>query len=110
VNLGGLSLPALVRLTVRESWLDALFGQAGRMAFDHFLAIFPALLMLHMAVDYLAGLPPEVRQSLTETGGQILPRDVIEMVRSIAGGCHQLNFPGWRFLTTLPECSSQLPR
>lgn len=45
-TLGGLSLPQLLRRTWNESWCDSVFGQAGRMAFYHFLAIFPSLLML----------------------------------------------------------------
>lgn len=45
-TLGGLSVPQLLARTWHESWEDSVFGQAGRMAFYHFLAIFPALLML----------------------------------------------------------------
>ena len=40
-TLGGLSLFDLLRRTVRECWQDEVFGQGGRMAFYHFLAIFP---------------------------------------------------------------------
>ena len=101
MNLGGLSLPELVRRTVQESWQDAVFGQGGRMAFYHFLAIFPALLMLNVAADHLPVLPPEVPQSLAEAVSQILPREVTDMVRSVAGDFHQVQLSGWRFLTTL---------
>jgi membrane protein len=45
-TLGGLSVRQLIAQTWTESWRDSVFGQAGRMAFYHFLAIFPALLML----------------------------------------------------------------
>jgi membrane protein len=43
--LGGLSPWELLRRTARESWQDEVFGQAGRMAFYHFLALFPAVLL-----------------------------------------------------------------
>lgn len=43
---GGLSFREVLARTWTESWRDSVFGQAGRMAFYHFLAIFPALLML----------------------------------------------------------------
>jgi uncharacterized BrkB/YihY/UPF0761 family membrane protein len=42
-NFGGFSLPEFLRRTIRESWNHAVFGQAGRMAFYHFLPIFPIL-------------------------------------------------------------------
>lgn len=44
-TLGGLSLREVLRRTIRESWEDAVFGQGGRMAFYHFLALFPSLLV-----------------------------------------------------------------
>lgn len=44
-TLGGLSFRELLAHTWKETWCDSVFGQAGRMAFYHFLAIFPALLI-----------------------------------------------------------------
>lgn len=71
------------------------------MAFYQFLAIFPALLMLHVAAEHIPGLSPEVRQSFPEAATRIMPSDVIEMVRSVAGDFNKVQLPGWRFLTTL---------
>jgi membrane protein len=89
-----------MRRTVRESWQDAVFGQGGRMAFYQFLAIFPALLMLHWTVHHLPGLPWEVLPALAEATSKILPHDVTETVRSVANDFRHAQLPGWRFLTT----------
>ena len=45
-SLGGLSARELVKRTARQTWQDDIFGQAARLAFYHFLAIFPVLLLL----------------------------------------------------------------
>src|SRR4051812_21299461 len=50
VDIGGLSLYELAKRTVRASWRDAVFGQGSRMAFYHFLAIFPSLLIFLVLV------------------------------------------------------------
>jgi uncharacterized BrkB/YihY/UPF0761 family membrane protein len=39
---GGLSWRELLKRTWCERWRDAVFGQAARLAFYHFLAIFPS--------------------------------------------------------------------
>jgi membrane protein len=101
VNLAGLSFLQLVRRTVRQSWKDAVFGQGGRMAFYHFLAIFPALLIFHLAAHHLPGLTPEARQAFVEAASKILPRDIVETVRSVSADFHRTSLPGWRSLTTL---------
>ncbi len=71
------------------------------MAFYHFLAIFPALLMLHMAVKHIPALNPEVRQSFAEAAEKILPRDIVETVRSVVADFGKVQLPGWRVLTTV---------
>jgi membrane protein len=71
------------------------------MAFYHFLAIFPALLMLYLAAHHIPNLSPEIRRSFAEAASKILPRDVVETVRSVAGDFHRVQLPGWRLLTTL---------
>lgn len=71
------------------------------MAFYHFLAIFPALLMFHLAAEHMSVLSPEVRQSFAEAATKLLPRDVVAIVRSITGDFNKVQVPGWRFLTTV---------
>jgi membrane protein len=71
------------------------------MAFYHFFAIFPALLMLHVAAKHIFGLGSEVQQSFSEAASKILPSDVVETVRSVAGEFNKVQLPGWRFLTTV---------
>jgi membrane protein len=44
-NLGGLTWKELLWRTARESWEDEVFGQAARLAFYHFLGLFPFLLL-----------------------------------------------------------------
>ncbi len=68
MNLGGLSFPELVRRTSYQSWKDAVFGQGGRMAFYHFLAIFPALLIFHLVSRHVPGLTPEAQQAFIGGG------------------------------------------
>ena len=71
----GLSLRDLLRRTWSESWADAVYGQAGRMAFYHFIAIFPCLLIF---LTLISGIP-SLGQGLRSTAGrvvqQILPSE-----------------------------------
>lgn len=71
------------------------------MAFYHFLAIFPALLMLHTASKYVPGLTPDVRHSFAEALTKVLPHDIVETVRSVATDFDKVQLPGWRFVTTI---------
>ena len=64
-TLGGLSLWELIRRTARESWEDSVFGQGGRMAFYHFLAIFPSLI--------ISAGPPYFRDALLDLSRRTLP-------------------------------------
>lgn len=71
------------------------------MAFYHFLAIFPALLMLHIAVKHVPGMTPDVRHSFAEALSKVLPRDIVETVRSVAADFDKVQLPRFRLLTTL---------
>ena len=64
VDLGGLSFLELVKRTARASWRDAVFGQGSRMAFYHFLAIFPALLLLLALAARLPGMGAESKDAI----------------------------------------------
>ena len=83
-NLGGLSLHDLVRRTIRESWKDEVFGQAGRMAFYHFLAIFP-ILFASLALLMQA---PHLRESLVhavrDVSTQVLPARLMNLLQTVA--------------------------
>lgn len=71
------------------------------MAFYHFLAIFPTLLMLHMAAKHIPGLTSDVTHSFGEAVGKILPWDTVETVRSVSSDYDKVKLPGLRFVTTL---------
>jgi uncharacterized BrkB/YihY/UPF0761 family membrane protein len=75
VDLGGLSFLELAKRTARASWRDAVFGQGSRMAFYHFLAIFPALLLLLTLAGRLQGTGIELKDTVLDLSRQVLPRD-----------------------------------
>src|SRR3954451_20547014 len=64
VDLGGLSFLELAKRTARASWRDAVFGQGSRMAFYHFLAIFPALLLLLALAARMPGMGAESKDAI----------------------------------------------
>jgi membrane protein len=75
-TLGGLSVPDLLRRTARESWEDSVFGQGGRMAFYHFLAIFPALLVLLAIGAHVPRLGGNLQSALGDLFSQVFPHQV----------------------------------
>lgn len=82
-TLGGLSLRELLRRTAKESWDDAVYGQAGRMAFYHFLAIFPCLLIF---LTFAAGVPtvgPGVKSTANDVIQQVLPAQAAGLVEEM---------------------------
>lgn len=72
-SLGGLSWPELLKRTWHESWEDEVFGQAARLSFYHFLAIFPVLLLLMMLLSKAAITGSQLQDALLDTFRQILP-------------------------------------
>jgi len=84
-TLSGLSWRELALRTWRKSWEDAVFGQAARLAFYHFLAAFPALLLFLVLIDRarLEGLA--VFSTLFDTLRQILPVQAFQLVQAVAG-------------------------
>lgn len=82
-TLGGLTLRDLLHRTARESWRDAVFGQAGRMAFYHFLAIFPSLLVF-LAFSAHAHLSDAMRESLRDLSNQVLPAEASHLFQNVA--------------------------
>lgn len=71
------------------------------MAFYHFLAIFPALLMMHLAAAHISAIGPGVRQSFADAASNVLPHDAAETVRLVVRDFSKAQVPGWRLLTTL---------
>lgn len=82
-TLGGLSLIELARRTIRESWHDEVFGQAGRMAFYHFLAIFPALLVFLALAAHIPYVGEHLKNTIQEMSSQILPNEVSQLFQSM---------------------------
>ena len=89
-TLGGLTWRELISRTARESWDDEVFGQSARLAFYHFLAIFPALVLAARLMEHLSGAGSGLYQTLEMSLTTILPPRASEtltgVVREIGGG------------------------
>jgi membrane protein len=72
-TLGGLSVPELLKRTFWESWDDAVFGQAGRMAFYHFLALFPSLLIFLSLTSRIPEIGPGLKGAVAGLMQDFLP-------------------------------------
>lgn len=86
VNLwtrGGLSWRQLVARTWRETWEDAVFGQAARLAFYHFLAIFPSFLLLFFLLVRFPAASAALRSALATALSGILPHQSAVLMRSM---------------------------
>lgn len=73
----------LLRRTARESWEDAVFGQGGRMAFYHFLAIFPSLLLFFEVSSLIPHLEGHMKNALQGLSGQVLPGQVSQLLKEM---------------------------
>ena len=88
-TLGGLSIPDLLRRTARESWQDEVFGQGGRMAFYHFLAIFPSLLVFFLVSGRVPHLGDHMRNALQELSSRVLPEQVSQLLQNVMDELNQ---------------------
>jgi membrane protein len=88
-TLGGLSLPDLLRRTARESWHDEVFGQGGRMAFYHFLAIFPSLLVFFLVSARVPHLGDHMKNALQELSSRVMPDQVSELLQKVMDELNQ---------------------
>src|SRR5947209_617101 len=79
-TLGGLSIRELLLRTARASWQDAVFGQGGRMAFYHFLALFPSLLVFLALASLVPDLGDGMRNSVQDLASLVLPTDASHLV------------------------------
>lgn len=82
-NFGGLSLPEIVRRTIRESWKDEVFGQAGRMAFYHFLAIFPILFASLAPLMRAPHLRESLDRAIRDVSSQLLPSRLMNLPENV---------------------------
>jgi membrane protein len=87
-DLGGLTFRELLKRTIRESWEDEVFGQAGRLAFYHFIALFPLLMLLLMPLARLSRTGAAMRDLLTGAFQHLLPQSAALLV---TGAIHDLN-------------------
>lgn len=82
-SLGGLSWSELLKRTWHEIWEDELFGQAARLAFYHFLAIFPCLLLLFFLLSNFPPAEKRLQTTLLESLNSLLPRASSELMESM---------------------------
>lgn len=83
-NLGGLSLYELIRRTIYESWKDEVFGQAGRMAFYHFLAIFPILFASLALLMRMPDVRDPMMHAIRDVSTQVLPGRLMKLMQRVA--------------------------
>ena len=98
-TLGGLSPADLLRRTVRESWQDDVFGQGGRMAFYHFLAIFPSLLVFFAISARVPHLRDHMKNALQELSSQVLPDQVSQLFQEITEEINERSRSGVQFIS-----------
>src|SRR4051812_3878378 len=94
MDLGGLSLHDLIKRTARASWHDAVFGQGSRLAFYHFLALFPTLLLLLLVANQLRPGAVPVRDALLDLARQVLPRNASSLLRDVLNELQQRALQG----------------
>ena len=84
-SLRGLSWRELAKRACRSTWEDEVFGQAARLAFYYFLGMFPAILLLLLLLDTLAGAGSELRNMLLDSFQQIVPRGASALITKTTG-------------------------
>lgn len=82
-SLSGLSWRELLKRTWRETWEDELFGQAARLAFYHFLAIFPCLLLLFFVLSNFSRVEARLHDTLITSLRSLLPRASSDLMESM---------------------------
>jgi membrane protein len=78
-SLRGLTLRQLAVRTYRRSWEDEVFGQASRLAFYFFFALFPVLLLLILLAKS-SNASPDWRRALLELVAHVLPKNAASLV------------------------------
>ena len=98
-TLGGLSYSDLLRRTVRECWQDEVFGQGGRMAFYHFLAIFPCLLVLFTISEHIPHIGAHMKTALQDLTRQVLPNQASQLFQGIMDELDEHTHAGARLIS-----------
>jgi membrane protein len=93
-TLGGLSPSELLRRTARECWQDEVFGQGGRMAFYHFLAIFPSLLIFFTITTRVPHLGDLMKNALQDLSRQVLPDQASKLFQEIMNELNERTYSG----------------
>lgn len=75
-SLGGLTFSELIRRTWKESWADEVYGQAARLAFYHFLAVFPTLMLLSLLLNRFPQSGLDLLVALKSSLESIFPANV----------------------------------
>lgn len=88
-SLGGLGWRKLLVRTVRESWADNVFGQAARLGFYHFLALFPSLLLLFLIARPDSAPESSLRAALVNSVQYLLPATAAALIRGAVADLHQ---------------------
>jgi membrane protein len=104
-TLGGLSPLELLRRTARECWQDEVFGQGGRMAFYHFLAIFPSLLIFFAISTRVPHLGDHMKNALQDLIRQVLPYQASKLFQEIMD---ELNDPKHSGVSLISVCAGAL--
>ena len=82
-SLGGLSWRELILRTWHETWEDAVFGQAARLAFYHFLAIFPCLLLMFFLISRFPTAETRLHTNLVASLKLLLPEQSSALMESM---------------------------
>jgi membrane protein len=98
-TLGGLSGPELLKRTLTGSWDDAVFGQAGRMAFYHFLAIFPSLLIFLSLTARFPEIGPGLKGVIAGLMENFLPAQTCSLLNGMLGEFEVRVPNGWHLLS-----------
>lgn len=96
---GGLPWRELIARTWRESWEDAVFGQAARLAFYHFIAIFPSILLFSFLLLRFPALDSKLRSVLGTALAGILPTEAGALMQAMIEKLHQTASEGIGMLT-----------
>ena len=104
-TLGGLSVRELMRRTWSESWHDAVFGQAGRMAFYHFLAIFPGLLIFLAIAARVPSIAPQLKHTIIGLGEEFLPSQASSLLHQMGGELERHMPVGLQFMSVCAGAS-----
>lgn len=81
-KLGGLTWTALGKRVWSEIQKDEIFGRAAQLAYYFLLALFPLLLFLTSVIGVILGSQLELRQSLFNYLGKVLPGSASQLVNT----------------------------